>query len=404
MQLAANCGPIVVINVSEYRCDAILIEQHQIRFLALPDVHCEDIDEGYIDEKQDLGSLEILEWLWDTIMDPILCALGYTQPPSNGDWPHVWWIPTGPLTKYPLHAAGRYTKNSSESVLDRVMSSYSSSIKHIIYGRRRSILPSTSIQVLLVAMEHTPGYSKLHFATKEIELLYDLCKSMAFNPIKPEQYKQDIMSHLPQSKIFHFAGHGYTDEDDPSRSCLLLKDGKNNPLMVANLLEMNLRKHAPFLAYLSACGIGQIRDFSLVDESIHLITACQLAGFRHVIGTLWKVNDDICVDMARITYEEMRNGGMTDESVCRGLHEATRQPRDRWLIMPKEVKHGSRTVREIGASLMENGTGAQSPSDGDKKDVKLPRDVLLCDDSDDDDYDDRKKGSLNWVPYVHFGV
>jgi CHAT domain-containing protein len=136
-------------------------------------------------------------------------------------------------------------------------------------------------------MEHTPGNSSvLPFATKEATMLHDLCKSMAFNPIEPGRRKQDIISHLPDCKIFHFAGHGYTDNEDPLKSHLLLGDGKSDPLAVAALLEMNLRERPPFLAYLSACGTGRIRDERFFDESVHLISACQLAGFRHVIGTL----------------------------------------------------------------------------------------------------------------------
>ena len=76
---------------------------------------------------------------------------------------------------------------------------------------------------------------------------------------------------------------------------------------------MDIRQYAPFLAYLSACDTSQIRDERFVEESIHLISAF------HVIGTLWKVIDELCVDMARIMYEEMRDGGMTDESMCWGF-------------------------------------------------------------------------------------
>jgi CHAT domain-containing protein len=68
---------------------------------------------------------------------------------------------------------------------------------------------------------------------------------------------------------------------------------------------MNLRQNSPFLAHLSACGTGQITDESFSDESIDLIAACQLAGFRHGIGTLWEANDKICVDIAKITYQSI---------------------------------------------------------------------------------------------------
>jgi CHAT domain-containing protein len=163
-------------------------------------------------------------------------------------------------------------------------------------------------------------------------MLHKLCQSMAFNTIEPGQRTSDVISHLPQCKIFHFAGHGFTHGSDPSKSYLLLSDGRNNPLKVAALLEMNIREQLPFLAYLSACRTGQSSDERLLDESIHLISAFQLAGFRHVIGTLWEVNDEVYIDVARITYEGIRDGRMTDESVCLGLHNATRKLRNDWLF------------------------------------------------------------------------
>ncbi|KAJ9417831.1 CHAT domain-containing protein [Fusarium oxysporum] len=372
LKASASCGPIVIINTSEYRCDAILVEQHQIRSVQLP----KDMEKEA--RNRDPGKIETLEWLWDTVAHQILDALGFTQrdDPSLEKRPRIWWVATGIMTKFPLHAAGRHNDPSTESanVLDRVMSSYSSSIKTIIQSRRRGheAAASAPAQALLVSMKHTPEQTSLPFAAREIEVIRDLVKTMQLEPIEPGQHKHDVMAHLPQCKVFHFAGHGHTDGHDPMRSRLLLEDGKENPLTVANLLEINLRKHLPFLAYLSACGTGRIRDKRFVDESIHLVSACQLAGFRHVIGTLWEVNDELCVDMARITYEGMRDGSMTDESVCEGLHNATRQLRDRWRNMPMN-------------------SVARSATDGDQK----PRDIIACDD---------ETSPLHWVPYVHFGV
>jgi hypothetical protein len=398
MQVAAKRGPIVAINVSEYRCDAILIEQHQIRSLALPLLDIKVIKEKAL--SRDLASLEVLEWLWDTVTSPILDALGFTQPPSEDDWPHMWWIPIGPLSKFPLHAAGRHIKGSSETVLDRVMSSYSSSVKAIIHGRRRAVIESFSAQALLVAMENTPEQTRLLYANKEIEIIRSLVKAMSFDLIEPGRRKQIIISHLPQCKIFHFAGHGYTDEKDPSKSHLLLEDGKSDPLTVATLLEMNLREHSPFLAYLSACGTGRIKNERLVDESIHLISAYQLAGFRHVIGTLWEVNDKACVDMARITYEGMRDGGMTDESVCLGLHRASRELRNRWLSGPSKTTWESRSVKQ-DIFLSDDETGIGSVHDGYKRGDKLPRKASLCESDGEDGW---PTGPPHWVPYIHFGV
>ncbi|RFU33132.1 hypothetical protein B7463_g3153, partial [Scytalidium lignicola] len=66
----------------------------------------------------------------------------------------------------------------------------------------------------------------------------------------------------------------------------------------------------------------------LIDEGIHLVSACQLAGFRPVVGTLWEVSDKHCVDVAKVLYETIRDEGMTDEALYQGLHRAVRALRD----------------------------------------------------------------------------
>jgi CHAT domain-containing protein len=151
---------------------------------------------------------------------------------------------------------------------------------------------------------------------------------------------------------------------------LLLEDWDREQFTVASLLETNLASNPPFLAYLSACGTGQILDETSVDESIHLASAFELAGFRHVIGTLWSVDDRLSVDMARMTYEFLRQGGVKDESVSGGLHHATRLLRDQW-IDNEDAGH-----RKSGLS-----SSARDAS------VLVP-----------------EQKRLHWVPYVHYGA
>ena len=155
LKAAAECGPIVIINVSRYRCDALIIEKTQIQALPLPHLHISDVKDR---TKKSLAEPEILEWLWKTIAQPVLNALGFIQTPYNDCWPHIWWIPTGPLTKFPIHAAGCHFQNSSDDVLDRAISSYSSSVKTIIHGRRhrpQTTRTSRSEEIVLIAMQET---------------------------------------------------------------------------------------------------------------------------------------------------------------------------------------------------------------------------------------------------------
>ncbi|KAI1477568.1 hypothetical protein F4774DRAFT_427186 [Daldinia eschscholtzii] len=314
-------------------------------------------------------SAEVLEWLWDVVAAPVLNALGLVESVFDGPWPHIWWIPTGPLGKFPLHAAGYHRLRNGESVIDRAMSSYSSSIKAIIQGRQRDIpndIEYHQSQALLVAMQDTPGLNgRLTCATEEVETVYELCLSMAINP---------------------------TVVNNPSQSHLMLADWQDNPLTVSNLLNLNIRKNSPFLAYLSACGTGQVEDETWIDESIHLVSACQLAGFRHVIGTLWEVSDETCVEMARVVYEVIRNEGMTDDSVCKGLHLATRRLRDRWVSEENPKTEEERSIN------IESGTSIQEIEldDGDGRISQRQRDATLCEDED--------ASLLKWIPYVHFGL
>ncbi|QKD60526.2 CHAT domain-containing protein [Fusarium oxysporum Fo47] len=322
-------GAIIVINTSEFRRDAIIVESDQIRSIPLPQLTILDIRSNT--QQGHISSPKILEWLWHTIAEPVLGALGINEVSPEERLPRIWWIPTGVLSIYPLHAAGRHYKGSRDTVIDRAMSSYSSSVRAIIRTRSRAGLkpfPLGNERAVLTSMERTPGYNALPSAGREISQLRPICESKGFEVVEPKGIKEDIVSQFPECKVFHFAGHGATNLRDPSQSSLLLQD---EPLTVSTLLETNIQQYSPFLAYLSACGTGQIAHEKFLDESIHLISAFQLAGFRHVIGTLWEVGDDISVHMARITYEAIQRGDSADESVCRGLHKATLERRDQWF-------------------------------------------------------------------------
>jgi CHAT domain-containing protein len=215
-------------------------------------------------------------------------------------------------------------------------------------------------------MRETPGLSfnsVLPFAEDEVAMLKKLCPSLQLETVEPQRLKGDVLARLRICKIFHFAGHGQSNPSEPSRSCLLLEDWKDNPLTVGDLRDHRVQENSPFLGYLSACSTGANEADGLIDEGIHLVSACQLAGFRHVVGTLWEVYDKHCVDVAKVLYETLRDEGMTDSALCRGLHRAIRALRDGGNEMGVE----GRDVKLLGG----------------RKEQEKP---------------------LHWVPYIHFGV
>ena len=115
---------------------------------------------------------------------------------------------------------------------------------------------------------------------------------------------------------------------------------------------------------------------SLVEESLHLSAAFQLAGFRHAIGTMWEASDRACVDAAVSVYGWMQRHGMSDESVSEGLHHAIRELRKKWL----------------GRGATGGMSGHREDVEGGSRDTREGRTVVSWEDA-----------PLDWVPFVHFG-
>ncbi|KAH7173987.1 CHAT domain-containing protein [Fusarium flagelliforme] len=271
LMVAAESGPVVVINVSRLRCDAILVERHTIRLFEMPGLIYEEIEEyarNILSSKHNPWPL--LEWLWAIVCRPCLDALEFTEPLSEDDrqWPHIWWVPTGLLSQLPFHAAGIYTPGSKETVLDRLVSSYASSLKTLQHGRRRQagMLDDHAKQndAILVAMEQTRGQMSLPNARTEIEEVRAVCPLLHLHATTPPRRKADILEHLKNCNVLHFAGHGESARD-PSQSRLLLDDWETNPLTVGDLRGSWLQESPAFLAYFSVCSTGSNQGKGLAD-------------------------------------------------------------------------------------------------------------------------------------------
>ncbi|CAH0019636.1 unnamed protein product, partial [Clonostachys rhizophaga] len=372
VKAAATSGPIVVINVSAYRCDALLIELHQMRALPLPDLCLEDIK----DRATTLTSLstDTLEWLWDTVTWPVLEALRLDQAPGDS-WPRIWWIPTWPLTRFPLHAAGNYNDDLFDTVLDRVISSYSSSLKEIINSRRRDKTRDVPIgpkKVVLVGMEETPGQSRLEFASQEVKQIAKLCSFSQFHVSRPKNQREDVLAQVNGCGIFHFAGHGMSNLSNPlkptpsRRTTDGVKASRNQPADPKAILGLSFR-----LWYRS----GEAK------------AAC---GRRNSLDERLSVNDESCLRIAKSTYEWIIKHNLSNDSISEGLHHACRRLRNEWM---SKNSLEDEQCREPGVKV--------GDADPYSIQVVLPstnrprdrRDILYCGHS-----------PLLWVPYVHYGV
>jgi CHAT domain-containing protein len=374
LKSAASRGPTVVINVSLHRSDAFIIETNRaVEKLRLQNLHLDEIKEWAILLKSrnitEAKMFELLEWLWDNLAFPILSRLEGRAEGQVTEIHHIWWVLTGPLCSLPIHAAGKYTKNHSSPInlMDKVISSYSPSVKAMLFTQENKTQwnqVGSANKPLLVAMEKTSNLKSLTNALKEVEEVYTQLATVMASGESPtilrEPKKSDVLAKLSTAMILHFAGHGKSDPADPLQSALLVEDWEENPLTVKDLMSLKLHQNPPLLAYLSACSTGTNKVDDLLDEGLHLMSACQLVGFQHVIGSLWEVSDRHCVEVARTVFAKMVNSQMSDSSVSLGLQEGVKSLRDK-----RRPSYGISRDDEDGDDVDETDVGPSADSETD---------------------------------------
>lgn len=309
---AATEGPVVITNVSRYRCDALTITTSGVTVTGLTGLTSSDVVQravAFIDALQHLPSQTAedaitgtLGWLWDTLVSPLLpglravAAAAAPGPGSAGPRrPRVWWCPTGPLTFLPLHAAGHHG-TPGQAVIDLFTSSYAPTLR--LLQRSRQPAPPTTASAglpLLIALPVTPGLPGIPAATREADAFVGRFQATQLRgPDATTTATKEALEKCPPWA--HFACHGVQDISDPSAGYLALHDG---PLSIEEIAALRLQQTE--LAFLSACETSR-GGAALADEAITLATAFHLAGYRHVIGTLWNISDELAPAAADHVY------------------------------------------------------------------------------------------------------
>jgi CHAT domain-containing protein len=183
-------------------------------------------------------------------------------------------------------------------------------------------------------MPATPGQAGLPGAAAEAEVLAALFPGrvdVLGLPGTPPATHRSVTEALPGHAWAHFSCHGASDLHHPSASMLLLEDYRSRPLTVLDLSRARLEGAG--LAFLSACSTAR-GGGDLPDEPIHLAAACQLAGYRHVIATLWPIDDNDAVSVTRSVYSDLAAGeaGPGAGAAATALHHAARRLR---LLYPR---------------------------------------------------------------------
>ena len=326
---AAVNGPVVLVNVSRHRCDALVLTERDVRVVPLPGLTAAQADERtgrYLDAVSRVGVgglssgpreqllLDYLEWLWDTVAAPVLAEL-----PAGA--PRLWWCPTGPLALAPLHAAGYHDPDdtpANRAVLDRVVSSTTPTVRALLHARRASRVAEH--RPLVVACDVRPyyvtGLPDLPAAAREAELLQARFPE-ATVLTGAAATRGRVTELLAGQTCVHLACHGDVTAD--GRAALFLADA---PLTTTDLARLDLADAQ--LVVLSACHTA-MGGTDLPDEARHLAAAFQVAGFRQVVSTLWAIGDDTAASVAGDLYDALTapDGTLDPARAAQALHGVT---------------------------------------------------------------------------------
>ncbi|MEV4121660.1 CHAT domain-containing protein [Micromonospora sp. NPDC049645] len=302
---AAIDAPIAVVNSSPYGSAALLVRPHGVAVIPLPALRHGDVTARVNEFLTATAAPDwttsallhrLLDWLWRTIAAPVLDALTAEPAAAAGPLPRLYWLVTGQLGLLPLHAAG----NAEQSLLDSMVSSYTPTIRVLTHT---APAPTGSVgPALVVGVTDNGSGRPLVRAAAEAELV-----SRALDVTTPPLLNDDatwaaVTDRLDTAGSAHFACHAVTDPDDPLSSALLLQD---QPLPVRMVLAGASTRRE--LAFLSACSTA-LPGEHLADEALHICSAFQLAGFRHVVGTLWLIGDRIAYEIAEWFYQGLHTG------------------------------------------------------------------------------------------------
>lgn len=368
----AKDGPVITFVSSSYRSSAIILTSSSITALTLPDLVSDDVAgrlsvifeapakrskkkkspaaemREYAERNQKMR--EMLLWLWNVAVRPVLQHLEIIDEHGNSKVdkpPHVWWIGTGKLNIAPFHAAGDHARGSTENALTHVISSYTPTIKALSYarGKKLSIFSKPDPRLLLVSMTKTPGGGALPEAAKEVEGIMDITKGLVSAKHLEHPSADDVLKQFGSFEVMHFACHGVSDPRDPSESHLMLQRDSNtaDSLTVAAISRKNARTAQ--IAYLSACSTANNAAWGLADEIIHIASGFQLAGFNHVLATMWPAESAVCTEIAVAFYKALFDGsgggeeGEEEEGhlkVGRAMREAVLGARERNPLLPRK--------------------------------------------------------------------
>ncbi|KIY62731.1 hypothetical protein CYLTODRAFT_404187 [Cylindrobasidium torrendii FP15055 ss-10] len=336
----ARSGPVVCINVSLTRCDAMIVStspEPRINHVQLPLLSKKLADGLRKEWGSYLGSrgaktrnyragapkawdesdpLDVLAKLWDAVVEPVLPFIAAQSPEtaSSNCLPHVTWCTGGSLAFLPLHAAGHYDSSSGRKTFDLVTSSYTPTLAGLLPRAKtgaQNALPTASPKLLVVsqASPGRPTVAPLQGTVDEAARIAKLFSGSvhAFELLQDSDgTAANVLQSMSNHPWIHLACHGTQDTIDPAQSAFMLydRDLKLREFTTPSHTTMNGVQRE--LAFLSACETAT-GDVRVPDEAVHLAAGMLSAGYQSVVATMWSIGDGVAPGVAEVFYKTLLN-------------------------------------------------------------------------------------------------
>ncbi|PVF92049.1 hypothetical protein CPB86DRAFT_791558, partial [Serendipita vermifera] len=344
----AHNGPVVIFNIARTRCDALALlpELNDVIPIPLPNITSERISElrdelkdhlysngvrmrdtraaiKFTDDSDEESCKRVLAELWNSVVKPVLDALAFSPHPDV--LPRIWWCATGPLAFLPIHAAGIYGPDLEDSQLSNyVISSYAPTLSTLLSPPKSCI--SSSFNLLSVIQPSAPGASSILNTKQELECIRHRVANRGHVVLEGKAgTKKRVTKGMEECNWLHLACHGIQVPDEPTKSALLLEDGR---LTLEEIIRLDL-PHAEF-AFLSACQTTT-GDENLSEEAVHIAGGMLLAGYRSVVATMWSIQDELAPMVTDEFYRHIMEGGERRDprKAAEALHMSVQKLRQR---------------------------------------------------------------------------
>ncbi|KAG2751767.1 hypothetical protein P692DRAFT_201786700 [Suillus brevipes Sb2] len=312
LQKAAQDGPVIIVNASQYSCDALIVLSDQGPVHVPIDITRTEVSElssEFQSLSKEFGSFDtqyklvkILRKLWYDIVDPVVQVLQVSNVHPGS---RIWWCPTAEFTLLPLHAAGPYEKKR-DSLPHIYISSYTPTLATLVRARQQVPRDALPQHFVAIGQGSPDGGKPLQCVASELAVVAQRLAPVVSSFTSLENSDATVegaFDAVNHNQWLHLACHGMPNRQQPFESSFAMRDG---PLMIKDIIRSDWQN--PEFAFLSACHTT-VGDEKSPDESIHLAAAMQFSGFRSVIGSMWSVDDEVALEVVSTFY-----GNLVDDT------------------------------------------------------------------------------------------